>query len=192
MNDDKLTETKSTPVPLNDLLAGLSYVRAAPANQGVVEAIVVRPESEKRVSPEACEVSAELGVHGDHWAKGCWRSLPDGSPAPEVQIALMSARVASLISPDRRRWPLAGDNLIVDLDLSEQSLPVGRRIAIGEVVLEITAVPHTGCRKFSERFGSDAVKFVNSSEGKSLRLRGVFGRVVEPGSIRTGDAIRKL
>ena len=77
---------------------------------------------------------------------------------------------------------LAGDQLYVDLDLSHDNLPAGARIAVGDdVVLEVTAKPHAGCKKFLSRFGEDAVAFVNSEEGSRLRLRGLNARVVHGG-----------
>ncbi len=90
------------------------------------------------------------------------------------------------------RWPLAGDQLYVDFDLGVDNLPPRTRIAVGAAVLEVSAEPHTGCAKFSARFGSDAIRFVNSPVGRALRLRGMNTRVVEPGRVRLGDAVRKL
>jgi MOSC domain-containing protein YiiM len=96
------------------------------------------------------------------------------------------------VSQDRSRWQLAGDQLYVDLDLSEANLPHQTRLAIGSAVIEVTAQPHTGCAKFVERFGLDAMKFVNEPEHKAMRLRGVNTRVVRPGVIRVGDTVTKL
>jgi MOSC domain-containing protein YiiM len=109
-----------------------------------------------------------------------------------AQLTLMNARVIALIAPDRKRWPLAGDQLYVDLDLRPDNLPAGTRLALGSAVIEVTDAPHTGCAKFSGRFGSDAIRFVNSRAGRDLRLRGINARVVEPGRVRAGDTIRKL
>ena len=92
------------------------------------------------------------------------------------------------MAQDRSRWHLAGDQLYVDLDLSEANLPPGTRLSIGSAVIEVTAEPHTGCSKFVERFGLDAMKFVNSRERKDLHLRGINARVVRPGVLRVGDS----
>lgn len=177
---------------LAELQAGLSEIRQAPADQGELKAIVVRPESNKRVSLNQCPVSFELGVHGDRWAQGCWMSLPDGSPHPDVQVAMMNARAIALIAQEEERWPLAGDNLFVDLDLTEDNLPCGQQLAIGSAVLEVTSVAHNGCKKFVERFGADAVRFVNSDTGKRLHLRGIYAKVIQAGTVSVGDIISKV
>jgi MOSC domain-containing protein YiiM len=176
----------------DELEAGLVEILRSPGTSGELKAIVIRPATDARESLPRCEVSAELGLHGDNWAKGCWKSLPDGRPHPDVQITIMNARAAALIAQDETRWPLAGDNLFVDLDLSEANLPPGTRLAVGPAVLEITAVPHNGCQKFAARFGLEATRFVNSKDGKRLHLRGIYARVVQPGTIAVGDPVIKL
>jgi MOSC domain-containing protein YiiM len=105
---------------------------------------------------------------------------------------LMGARAAGLIAGDRERWSLAGDQLYVDLDLSGDNLPPGTRLAVGSAVVEVTELPHLGCGKFTERYGTEARELVNSSEGVALNLRGINVRVVESGTVRRGDAVRKL
>jgi MOSC domain-containing protein YiiM len=109
-----------------------------------------------------------------------------------MQLNLINARLVSLVAQDRSRWHLAGDQLYVDLDLSEANLPPGTRLSIGSAVIEVTAEPHTGCSKFVERFGFDAMKFVNAPERKDLHLRGINARVVRSGVVRTGEAVNKL
>lgn len=177
---------------LDELQQGMGPILQSPADDGLLSAIVVRPEKNERASLPQCELSPELGVHGDNWARGCWLSLPDGSPHPDVQVAMMNVRVIALISPEQERWPLAGDNLFVDLDLSSENLPVGQELAIGTAVLQITAEPHNGCHKFADRFGPDAVKFVNSELGKKLHLRGIYAKIVRAGAVKVGDLIRKI
>ncbi|MBK8050652.1 MAG: hypothetical protein IPK16_28245 [Anaerolineales bacterium] len=109
-----------------------------------------------------------------------------------MQLNVINARAIALVAQDPDRWPLAGDQLYVDLDLSEENLPPGTQLAIGSAVIEVTAQPHTGCQKFVARFGLDAMKFVNSPLGRQLHLRGINARVVLPGLIRTGDPVRKI
>jgi len=172
-----------------ELEAGLDHVRAAPARSGTVELVVRRPRQGEREVLEEARLDLEQGLVGDRWVRGK-RGRP---PNPQTQLTLMSSRVADLVAGGARgRWALAGDQLYVDLDLSEASLPAGARLAVGSAEVEITPPPHTGCKKFVERFGLAAMTFVNSGEGRVLRLRGVNARVVEPGVVRPGDEIRVL
>ena len=141
---------------------------------------------------ETCEISLEYGVFGDHWAKGCWLSTEDGEPHPDVQICIKNARCIQLIAQERFNWPPAGDNLFIDMDLTPQNTPPGARLGIGTAVIEITDTPHNGCASFIERYGRDACVFVNTGEGKRLRLRGIYGRVVQNGRVSVGDPVTKL
>jgi hypothetical protein len=177
---------------LDELRQGLSEILQSPKDRGTLKAIVIRPETDARASLQRCELSPDGGVHGDNWAKGCWMSLPDGRPHPDVQVAIMNSRTIARIAQDEARWPVAGDNLLVDLDLSVDNLPPGTRLSVGSVLLEITEVPHKGCKKFAERFGVDATRFVNSRDGLRLHLRGIYARIVEPGVVAVGDTIAKL
>ena len=168
-----------------ELVAALDEIRRSPAAQGTVELIVRRPaENEREVLDEGV-LDLDDGLVGDTWNGR-------GTPNPDAQLTLMNARAAELIAGARELWPLAGDQLYVDLDLSVENLPAGARLAVGRAVVEITAEPHTGCAKFSARFGSDALRFVNGAAGRPLRLRGVNARVVEPGAVARGDLIAKL
>lgn len=170
----------------------LDHIREAPADGGRVELIARRPaEDEREVLTEAA-LDLHEGLVGDTWrARGSSRT-PDGGPNPESQLTLMNARAAAAIAGDRKQWALAGDQIYVDLDLSLANLPPGSRIQIGSAVIEFSETPHTGCAKFSARFGNDALRFVNSPVGRELRLRGANCKVVTPGVVRPGDAIRKL
>jgi MOSC domain-containing protein YiiM len=177
---------------LDELKDGLPGILQSPKDRGVLRAIVIRPGTGARVSLRQCELSPEGGVHGDNWAKGCWMSLPDGRPHPDVQVMIMNARTIALIAQAQERWPLAGDNLLADLDLSGENLPAGTRLSVGSALLEITAVPYKGCRKFAARFGVEATRFVNSREGTRLHLRGIYARIVEAGIVTVGDPVEKL
>jgi MOSC domain-containing protein YiiM len=175
-----------------ELEAGLPGILAAPADEGVLQGIVVRPAHGERLDVESAEVSLERGLHGDHWAQGCWKTTEDGRPHPDVQICIMNARCIGLIAQERANWPPAGDNLFIDMDLSPSNTPPGQRLGIGTAVLEITPVPHNGCDNFIRRYGRDACVFVNTGEGKRLRLRGIYGRVVRDGRVTVGDRVLKL
>jgi hypothetical protein len=175
-----------------ELERGLPQIRRSPRNDGALQMIVRRPQIDAREQLQEARLDLQEGLVGDNWRTRGSSRTPDGSAHPEMQINIMNARVAALVAQDRARWQLAGDQLYVDLDLSVDNLPAGAQLAIGSAVLEVTTIPHAGCKKFRDRFGLEALKFVNSEEGKRLRLRGLNARVVRPGVIRVGDAVRKL
>lgn len=174
-----------------DFAADLEVVRSSPREAGVVQVIVSRPARDQRIVVEAATLDVADGMVGDSWRARGSRSTPDGSANPESQLMLMSTRVLAAIESERERWPLAGDQLLVDFDLSMDNLPPGTRVVIGEAELEISLKPHTGCAKFSARFGSDALRWINSPEGRHERLRGVGARIIRGGTVRVGDTIRK-
>jgi hypothetical protein len=176
----------------DDLLDGLDRVRDAPSDIGVLELIVRRPAVNAREVVTQGELDVTVGLVGDTWPVRGSRRTADGSPHPDMQLNVMNARAAALVAGPRERWPLAGDQLYIDFDVSLVNAPAGTRLAIGDATVEITDQPHTGCDKFVSRFGLDAMKFVNSPVGRSLNLRGVNARVVKPGVIRSGDSVRKL
>jgi hypothetical protein len=177
---------------LTRLEEGLDHIRAAPADGGTVELIVRRPAVDEREIVTEARLTIQEGLEGDTWSVRGSTRTSDGGPNPDAQLTLMNARVAEGIAPDRESWSLAGDQLYVDLDLSRANLPPGSRVQIGSAVIELSEPPHTGCAKFSSRFGVDALKFVNSPLGRELRLRGANCRVVVAGTVRIGDVIRKL
>lgn len=169
--------------------AGLEHVRRAPKNRGTVEMVVARPRVDEREVLTEAQLTFAEGVQGDSWNQRPSRRTPDGSPLLDAQLNVMSSRAVQLVAGDRERWPLAGDQLYVDLDISEAALPAGTRLALGTAVIEVTPEPHRGCAKFTQRFGLDALRAVNSAEGRALRLRGLNARVVVEGIVRPGDVI---
>jgi hypothetical protein len=176
----------------SELEAGLADVHQSPKDRGVLEMIVRRPQVGEREILDEGQLDLSDGLVGDSWKKRSSKRTADGSPHPDMQLNLINARLVALVAQDRSRWHLAGDQLYVDLDLSAGNLPPGTRLAIGTAVIEVTAEPHTGCSKFVERFGADAMRFVNSSEHRDLHLRGINARVVRPGVLRVGNTINKL
>ena len=175
-----------------ELEAALPHIRQAPADNGTLELIVRRPAVDEREVLESGMLSLEEGLVGDTWNQRGSSKTPDGGPLLDAQLNIMNARATAAVAGPIDRWALAGDQLYLDLDLSPETLPPGTRLALGEAVIEVTAEPHTGCAKFSSRFGVDALRFVNSPDGRTLNLRGINARVVKPGQIHTGDKVTRL
>lgn len=174
------------------LEAALDHIRESPKDNGVLDLIVRRPGIDSREVLDEAQLDVAQGLMGDNWIYRGSSKTADGSPHPEMQITIMNSRVVALVAQEKERWPLAGDQLFVEMDLSKVNLPAGSRIALGSAIIEVTAPPHLGCMKFVARFGADAMKFVNSTVGKELCMRGVHAKVVENGVVRTGDIARKV
>lgn len=177
---------------LKELEEGLEYIRQSPRDEGVLKMIVRRPNVDEREMVEECELDLQQGLAGDSWRVRGSSHTSDGSANVNAQLTIMNARVIALLAQDEARWPLAGDQLYIDMDLSDDNIPPGTRLALGSAVIEVSAEPHSGCKKFSARFGVDAIKFVNSAEEKQLHLRGINTRVIQAGTIRVGDALKKI
>jgi MOSC domain-containing protein YiiM len=166
----------------------LGAVAAAPSDHGLVELIVRRPADDEREILDEAQLDPGFGLVGDRWAK-----RHGHEPVYlAAELTVINTRVLGAIEGDRTRWPLAGDQLYVDFDLSVANLPVGSRLAVGSAIIEISETPHTGCAKFSSRFGSDALRWINSPTGRAHRMRGLNAWIVEGGTVRPGDSIRKI
>lgn len=173
------------------LEAGEGEVTTAPSDAGTVDMVVRRPAVDEREVLEEGRLVTGVGLEGDNYLERGSSSTPDGAAHPEAELTVMNSRAVDLVAGgDRERWPLAGDQLFADLDLSVSNLPAGTRLAVGDAVIEVTAKPHTGCAKFAQRFGIDAARWVNSSD--EHRFRGVNARVVTDGTVRPGDTVGKL
>jgi hypothetical protein len=175
-----------------ELHAGLDSIKQSPKHEGTLDLIVRRPNVNAREVLEQGELNLHEGLAGDTWRVRSSSRTPDGSAHPYMQLNIMNSRTVALVSQNRDRWKLAGDQLYIDFDLSEENLPPWTRLSLGSAIIEVTDLPHTGCGKFVSRFGVDAMKFVNSKIGRELRLRGLNARVVQPGTIRLGDIVKKI
>lgn len=175
-----------------ELKAGFGHVLDSPSDGGTLEMIVRRPGVNHREAIEEGRLTFEAGLEGDTWDRRKGYVTEDGFPDPDAQLTLTNSRFADLIAGRQDRWPLAGDQLYVDLDLGVDNLPPGSRLRLGEAVIEITALPHTGCKKYAQRFGAEALKFTAKPEGRRRNLRGIYARVVVPGTVRVGDTARKV
>lgn len=177
---------------MEELETGLENIRLSPKDGGVLEMIVRRPKVDEREVLRQGKLDLTEGLVGDNWKNRGSSRTTDGFGHPEMQINIINSRAIAVIAGERQRWSLAGDQLYIDLDLSDENLPPGSRLEIGSAIVEITPIPHNGCKKFANRYGIDAVNFVNSPEGKRLHLRGVNARVVQSGIICVGDIVKKI
>lgn len=187
-----MTQEPTTPDPLHltreELETGLHAVLDAPRSEGQLDLIVSRPAENERVVLEEARLDELEGLVGDRWQP----PRREGEPDLGRQLNLMGTRAIALIAGDHERWPLAGDQLFIDLDLSEENLPAGTRLEVGSALLEVTDKKHAGCKKFAARFGPAALDFVNDERGRSLNLRGICARVLRGGPIRQGDRVKKI
>jgi hypothetical protein len=169
---------------LDELESGYQALDAPPSDEGRLALLVLRRGDGVRETPQRAVLSIEDGMPGDGWSRRPPRD-------PEAQLAVMRRDVAELIAGGQP-LTLFGDNLFVDFDISAQSLPVGTRLRVGEAVVEVTPKPHNGCRKFAERFGAEALRFVSQKATRDQNLRGIYWKVVESGATAAGDPIRVL
>ena len=176
----------------SELEAGLVEIGRSPKDQGVLDLIVRRPQTGAREILQEGQLDLIDGLVGDTWRARASSRTPDHSPHPDTQLNIMNSRVIALVAQAKERWPLAGDQLFVDMDLTAENLPPGTRLMLGSAMIEVTSQPHTGCAKFMQRFGVDAMKFVNAPERKALNLRGINAKVIQPGVIHVGDVVKKV
>ena len=185
-----MLETKG--LTFAELETGLDHIRQSPKNEGVVKMIVRRPTDDEREVISSAELTTEGGLVGDNWKARGSKHSPDGSANINAQITVMNSRTIELLAQGEERWQLAGDQFFIDMDLSDENIPAGSQLEMGTAVIEVSSEPHTGCKKFAFRYGTDATKFVNSKEGKRLHLRGINAKVVQAGIVRNGDLVRKI
>jgi len=187
-----LMRAEMKPLSITELEAGLDAIRQSPTDTGVLELIVRRPQMGEREVLDVGELDRVEGLIGDNWRTRGSSRTADGSAHPDMQLNIMNSRVIALVAQEKDRWPLAGDQLYIDLDLSADNVPPGTQLVLGSAVIEVTDQPHTGCKKFVARFGLDALQWVSSPVGKQLQLRGINAKVIHPGVIQVGDVVKKI
>jgi hypothetical protein len=184
--------TTSKQLSTEELEQGLDTIGQSPQDEGVLKLIVRRPDVDQRESIAMGSLDVSEGLVGDNWQKRGSRHMPDGTADPDMQLNIMNSRVVEIVANGLERRELAGDQLYLDMDLSSENLPPGTRLTLGEAIIEVTEPPHTGCKKFAGRFGTDAVVFVNVGFGKTQNFRGICAKVIQSGDIKTGDVARKV
>ena len=152
-----------------------------PRDRGTVSLVTVRTDRGVHETPERIRLTRDDGVVGDRWRRD------DGKRGSQVSV--MMTAVAELVGDGEQPLHMAGDNLLVNLDLSEAAVAVGTRWRVGTALLEVTPELHTPCKLFSARFGADATRWVGDAGHRARRLRGLMCKVIEAGEIAVGDAI---
>lgn len=176
---------------MEELERKFTALEPSPKDIGTIELIVCRPVLNERQILEEGEITIDEGLVGDYW-----KDRPvEGEDNTKFQITLINSKMMGLIAGEKENWPPAGDQLYVDFDLSLTNVPIGQKLALGsnnDVILEISDIPHNGCKKFMSRYGKDAQLFVNARERKHLRLRGANAKVIKSGKIHINDTIKKI
>ena len=175
-----------------ELAQGFDIIPQSPKDEGALQLIVRRPDVDQRESVAEGHLEIREGLVGDSWRARGSRHMADGQADPDMQLNIMNSRVAELVANGLERRELAGDQLYLDMELSSDNLPPGTQLALGEAIIEVTEPPHTGCKKFAARFGTEAMVFVNSGMGKTRNLRGICAKVVQSGDIQVGDIARRV
>ncbi len=178
-------------VTFDELAAKRDWILSAPKDAGIIDTLCVRPNEGERRFENRIALSPAEGVVGDRWIRKTWMHLPDGSPDPRIQVCILGRRMLDLVRTRPETMPYPADNMIADMDFSEENLPVGQRLAVGTAILEVSDVFNTACSKWSIRYGNDSIRWINLPENRPYRMRGILCRVAQAGEVALGEAIRK-
>lgn len=155
----------------------LLVTRASPADLPKGQDKISTP---MHTQPESVSFTVEEGLEGDRWKAG---------KDVDSQVSLTSLAVTKLVAGPKEHWHLLGNNFVVDLDLSAQTLPVGTRLQVGTGEIEITDKPHQPCDRYEARLGKSAHDWVGDEKHAKRHLRGRFARVIRGGRVSIGAAI---
>lgn len=181
----------SDPVTMEELMAALPQVLAAPKDHAPVQGLCFRPGFNQRQFPSRLRLTRAEGVPGERWLTAPWLRLEDGRPDPPIQVSILPARVMELVWRDRKGQPHPGDTLVADLDMGLQNLPVGSLLQAGTAVLRVSDVFNDGCVKWKARYGADAKAWITRPGHPALRLRGILCSVEQDGEVAIGDPLTK-
>jgi hypothetical protein len=187
-----VTTSPANPATAEELAAALPGILAAPRDSGVARLLCSRPRPNARSFPQTLRFSSATGVAGDFEHRRPWLKLADGSPDPRNQVSIMNWQVLELVWRDRDTVPHPGDNIAVDMNLTEANLPVGTLLQAGTAILRVSDEPNDGCVKWKVRCGRAAYDWVTHPDHLPLRLRGLYCAVAQDGEMRLGDALRRL
>lgn len=176
----------------SELDLALADVLNAPKTGAAVEILCRRPGRNQREFPRNLRLTQAGGITGDYEMRTPWLKLSDGSPDPRIQVSILPARVLNLLWRDRVNTIHPGDTFVADLDVTLANMPVGTRLKIGDATIEVSDLWNDGCVKWKVRFGREAYDWTSDPRHESLRLRGIYCRVVEDGDVQLGDMITKI
>jgi hypothetical protein len=169
---------------LVEIIAGFEALPPPPKDRGRLSLIVRRYPDGHREILSSTRLTPEEGVPGDGWNRRPPRKI-------DAQLAVIRIDIAELLAGEQS-VTLVGDQLFVDLNISSENLPTGTRLRVGNAEVEMTPEPHNGCLKFKDRFGQEALDFVNAKATRDQNRRGVYWKVVKAGEITDGCPIEVL
>lgn len=174
-----------------ELFGAIPHIMAAPKSGAAIEMLCRRPAYNQRQFVEALSITRSQGIPNERWESSPWLRLEDGTGHPGIQISILQKRVLDLVWRDRETVLHPGDTFIADMDLSEENLPVGQLLQVGDAVLRVSNVFNDGCVKWKARYGADAKAWITAPGHPMLRLRGVLCSVERDGRIANGDQLIK-
>lgn len=177
---------------IDELNGELPHILKAPKDEGVIHKLCYRPGFRKRTFVDELSLSVADGVKGDRWKEFGWLKLPDGSADPRIQVCVLQKRVLDCVWREGDSVDYPGDTMIVDMDMSEANLPTGTRLQVGSAIIEVSDVFNDACTKWSARYGKESREWINVPDNVPLRLRGILCRVVQDGSVKLSDLMRKI